>query len=482
MPRTDRERLAKVVTQAQLEAARATFTHFLQYWHFLNRETGDVGTMANLWPGQQQFAACMAQARYIVDLKAGKQGHSELECAYDMWASYTGPVGNRVHIFSDGEDEAREFLEIVKFGLLRLPPWFGVNLLDREPGGNTTRSLRYRMGADDVRTIAAYPARPGASINQSAWHVHCDELSKMQFGHGVLGGIQTTVAEGGSLHIVSRGRSPDDAMAEEWERALGGMEYQAAHEASLAAIAAGDVRRVVPLFVDYTGRPDRDAAWREAEAQRLSPAALRHYAPLDPEDALSGDADSVFVEEPQWDQLGVVPVLQPGDRVPAILALDAGVKSDHFALTMVTRCPVHKEHTAIRYAYEFIPHPEVSFAEVRAHLDQMYADYNIVVTVYDRYALDDMAQGYATSRYWEPFDQGAARLVADAGFRQRIIERGLCRIDHTALRDAVTGAGTKLDKDERKLRIVKRVASKKIDLAVASSMCLHAAGDYNLIY
>lgn len=467
--------------QSNLEKVRASFRDFLPYWRFQNRETGDVFPL-RLWPGQEKFIAVMEAARWIVDLKAGKQGHSELECAYDMWASYTGPQGNRVHIFSDGAEEAKEFLEIVKFGLLRLPHWFGVVLMTGEPGGETARSVRYRMGPDDVRTIVAYPARPGASINQSAWHVHCDELSKMQFGDIVLAGIQTTIADGGSLHVVSRGRSPDDAMAMEWERALGGQTYDEAHERALASVAAGNERTVVPLFVDYTGRPGRDAAWREAESLRLSPAALRHYAPLDPEDALSGDADSVFVEEPQWDQLGVVPMLQPGERVPAILSLDAGVKSDHFALTMVTRCPVHPDHTAIRYAYEFIPHPEVSFAEVREHLDRLYADYNIIVTVYDRYALDDMAQGYATSRYWEPFDQGARRLVADAAFRQRIIERGLCRIEHTGLRDAVTGAGTKLDKDEKKLRLVKRVASKKIDLAVSAAMCLHAAGDYNLLY
>lgn len=479
LPREDRERLSKVLTQAEFEACRESFRYSLRYWSFLNRETGAVGTMENLWPGQERFAALMAIARWLIDLKAGKQGHSELECAYDFWASWSGPQGNRVHIFSDGEDEAREFLEIVKFGILRLPAWFGVTLLDREPGGNTTRSLRYRLGPDDVRTIAAYPARPGASINQSAWHVHCDELSKMQFGIGVLGGIQTTIAEGGSLHIVSRGRSPDDAMSIEWYRALDGMEYAEAHEAALAAVRAGDLKRVVPLFVDYTGRPGRDAAWREAESRRLSPAALRHYAPIDPADALSGDADAVFVEEAQWDQLEVVDPLMPGDRTPAVLALDAGVKSDHFALTIATRCPNHPDDPAIRHAYEWVPNPVVSFAEVKAYIRQCYQDFNIVCTVYDRYALDDMAQELGQEAWWDAYDQGQKRLIGDAAFRQRIVERRMARIQSEPLRDAVVGAGIKLDKDERKLRIVKRTA-RKVDLAVSAAMAAHVAMELNL--
>lgn len=462
-----------------LKASRS-FRHFHTYWSFLNRETGEVSTMESLWPGQSILADLMAHARWIVDLKAGKQGHSELECAYDVWASWSGPQGNRVHIFSDGEDEAREFLEIVKFGLLRLPPWFGVNLLDREPGGNTTRSLRYRMGKDDVRTIAAYPARPGASINQSAYHVHCDELSKMQFGHGVLAGIQTTIAEGGSLHIVSRGRSPDDAMADEWHRALDGMEYEQAHAAALADVKAGNLKRVVPLFVDYTGRPGRDAAWREAEARRLSPAALRHYAPIDPADALSGDAEAIFVEEEQWDQLETVDPLTVGDRTPAVLSLDAGVKSDHFAVVVVTRCPTHHDEPAIRLAREFIPAPIVSFAEVKDYLRELYRDYNIVCTVYDPYALSDMAQEMGRDHWWDEFNQQGTRLIADGAFRQQIVERRVARIRNDALRDAVTGAGVKLTgTDDNRLRIVKRTA-KKIDLCVAASMACHACLSLNL--
>jgi len=479
LPMEDRERLSKVLTQAEFEACRASFRYFLRYWSFLNRETGAVGTMENLWPGQERFAALMAIARWIIDLKAGKQGHSEIESAYDFWASWSGPAGNRVHIFSDGEDEAREFLEIVKFGIVRLPAWFGVTLLDREPGGNTTRSLRYRLGPDDVRTIAAYPARPGASINQSAWHVHCDELSKMQFGEGVLGGIQTTIAEGGSLHIISRGRTAEDAMAVEWERALDGMEYEQAHEAALAAVRAGNLKRVVPLFVDYTGRPGRDAAWREAEAKRLSPSALRHYAPIDPSDALSGDADAVFVEEGQWDTLETVAPIEPGDHTPMVLALDAGVRSDFFALVGATRCPNHDDEAAIRYVKVWKPNPIVDFAEVKVHLRQMFEDYNIVCVTYDKYALEDMAQELGRERWWDSYDQGARRLVGDAAFRQRIVERRLARIQNDDLRAAVVGAGIKLDKDEKKLRIVKRTAT-KIDAAVAAAMCCDVTLTLNL--
>lgn len=468
--------------RAEIRDCLRSFRHFLRYWQFKAREPADdpVLTFATLWPGQATLAAVMEQARWIVDLKAGKQGHSEIECAWDGFASWSGPPNNRVHMYSQKEDEAQEFLQIVRFGLLKLPPYFGVTLLPEESGGDATGSLKYARGADDVRTIVAYPAKPGAGINQSAWHVHMDEVSQMTFGEGVYDGASTTVVPGGSLHAISRGRTPDDQMARLWAMAVpDGMTYTEAHTVALAAVAAGDDRRLVPVFVDYRGRPGRDEAWYARESQTRSPAAMRHYAPADPEEALSGDADQAFVDEAQWDQLEVVPVIGPGDRAPVVISLDAGVKSDHFALVLVGRCPNHPGEPSVRLAREWVPNPLVSFEEVKAYIRQLYVDYNIVCTVYDPSQLYDMAQGLGRLGWWDEFNQTNKRLVADAALRQRIVDRRLARIEHDALRSAIVGAGVKLDKDDKKLRIVKRT-TKKIDLAVAVSQGVHAVMELNL--
>ncbi len=465
-----------------LETRRASrsFLAWLKVWQFVGREGTGIHTFAAPWPGQQAFAELAELLCWILDLKAGKQGHSELECAFDGWAAWSGPPNSRVHIFSRNAREAQEFLEIVRFGLTHLPPHFGVRLLNRDPGGDTTTSLRFAMGADDVRTIVAYPATPDVSISQSAWHVHVDELAHVVHGKAVYDSVSTTVSPGGTLHVVSRGKGPDDMMAQLWASAVPeGVEYADAHAAAIAAFKAGDTQRLIPLFVPYTARPGRDAAWYESESRRLTASAMRHYAPETPAEALSGDADEAFVEESQWDQLETVLPIEPGDRTPLVIALDAGVKSDHFALVGATRCPVHHEDPAVRLVHEWVPSPTVSFAEVKDFLRRLYQEYNVVCTVYDRYALDDMAQELGGSAWWDAFDQGTKRLVADAAFRQRIVERRMARIPSTVLRDAVTGAGVRLDRDERKLRIVKRTA-KKVDAAVAASMATYAVMELNL--
>jgi hypothetical protein len=471
-----------LVERKKADAVRRSFDAFLHHWRFAYREPAEepVGTFETLWPGQHAFADLMQRARWIVDLKAGKQGHSELECAWDAYASWSGPSNNRVHIYSQVATEAKEFLAIVRFGLLHLPAWFGVRLLGDEAGGDTAGSIRYRVGDDDVRTIVAYPARPDAGISQSAYHVHLDEAAAMVFGEEVYGGASTTVVPGGSMHVVSRGKSPDDIMAQLWNQAVPeGVTYEEAHAAALADVAAGNTKRIVPLFVDWRGRPDRDDAWYAVEAETRSPSAMRHYAPSTPEEALSGDADAAFVEEAQWDTLEVVAPIEPGDRTPLVLSLDAGVRSDHFAVVGVTRCPSHPEEAAIRYAHEWIPNPIVDFAEVKAHLRQMFADYNVICVVYDKYALEDMSQELGSERWFESYDQGARRLVGDASFRQRIVERRMARINHDALRAAVVGAGYKLDKDSKKLRIVKRT-TRKVDLAVAAAMACDQSLSLNL--
>jgi phage terminase large subunit-like protein len=69
-----------------------------------------------------------------------------------------------------------------------------------------------------------------------------------------------------------------------------------------------------------------------------------------------------------------------------------------------------------------------------------------------------------------PFPQGAARLEADKGLLDLIEQRRIAHDGDATLRAHLDNANRKQDADGRRLRIVKRRQSQKIDLAVALSM------------
>jgi len=99
----------------------------------------------------------------------------------------------------------------------------------------------------------------------------------------------------------------------------------------------------------------------------------------------------------------------------------------------------------------------------------------VIQVAYDPYQLHDMAtrlkhEGLA---WFKEFSQGADRLTADSQFRALIRERRLWHDGNPDLREHVGNANAKVDNEDRRLRIVKRMEKLKIDLAVAASMCTH---------
>ena len=164
-----------------------------------------------------------------------------------------------------------------------------------------------------------------------------------------------------------------------------------------------------------------------------------------------------------------------------IISLDAAVSDDTFGMVMSCRHPDHKQFpddTLVPYARCWKPTPgrKVDFAEVETELRRLIANNNIVEVAYDEYQLYDMCsrlkkEGLA---FFRRFPQGGgkhSRLVADSALRDRIRDR---RIWHdgtlTDLRKHLQNADAKIDNEDRKVRIVKRVAKLKIDLAVCLSM------------
>lgn len=455
--------------QAERDACRRSFRYFLRYWRFTNRETGEVQSFENLWPGQEEFTGVMDTHPWILALKAGKLGFSQLETAFDGWRALFGPPNTRVHIFSRTQSAAIELLGYVKFGLGNLPEFMRPVFLAGEAGGDTSTSLMFRLDTYDRRSLVAFAAGPSVSIDQTCNHAHVDELARMAFPLKTWSAITSTVAPSGTCHIVSRGNGPNNYLAMLWRAASRG---------------AG---RLFPFFSPWTARP-REEGWRQQQSGELTEQELSHFAPETPEDALAGDDAESFVPGMAWDACydpELAPLAGDDGRTPLIIAVDAATDNDTFACVVVSRHPLHPLQAAIRGAELWEPKKvqgEFDFSEPEAWLRQMCAQHNVVAITYDRYQLHDMmtrfrAEGVA---YCKVFDQGAQRLVADRQLRNLIIHREVYHSGDARIREHFGNAGVKHYREEAAIRMVKLQQSNPIDLAVATSMGVYEALFLNL--
>lgn len=475
-----------------------SFPHFLKYWKFKNRETGEILCFGDgLWAGQEGFLEAIQEHSWVLALKAGKLGLTELECAFDGWQAIRH-INARVHIFSQTGKDAIDNLSYVRFGLTHLPAWMGVNLLEDEAGGDTVGSLKFRMGEDDERTIVSYAAGKHSSVAQTCIHCHADELARMPFPEKTWDAINSTIAPEGTCHIVSRGAGEDNHLATLWNAAVEGMSD------------------IFPFFADYRQRPGRDQGWRENESGKMTVQGLRFFAPESPEDALSGEDMDDFIPIELWDACKEeLPPFRPDtlDRTPVILAVDAASTHDCFAVMAITRHPTRHQDVALRAARKWTPPPggTIDYSGPESFIRAIVAGgcaaghyqadgfkredceacqggiltspYNVVVIVFDPYQLVDMMQGINRDLgVWTvPFDQGGKRLKSDRLLYDLIIQKRIAHPGIMVVREHLQNAKAKLQKGEdSKLRMEKKALNKKIDLAVTLSMGVYECLDWAL--
>jgi len=487
--------LEKAEQELQRRLALREFSRFLPHWRFIDRETGEVRNFSadqlRHWPGQLRLAAAMEEHTHIIALKAGKLGFTELECAYDAFRAL-GVPNARVHIFSRVGTAAEENLEKVRFGLKHLPEWMRPRILAGEAGGDTISSIKLSMGPDDIRSILSYTAAPDSSIESTAIHVHVDELAMMAFPEKTWQAISSTVAPEGTCHVVSRGAGDDNYLAVLWEAACQGSS------------------RYFPVFANWRERPGRDEVWMEEKSGEMSLQGLKFFAPETAEDALSAEDVLPFLPIEIWKACKEeLPSFEPAvygghGGEPVVIAVDAAVSGDCFAVVAVTRHPVRHLDPAVRAVRIWSPPGnggKIDYTEpesfIRAlveggcaaghHQDPRFRredcpaclgsvlvkGYNVVEITYDPFQLEDMMQriNRELGVWCVPFDQGGQRLKSDRMLYDLIVQRRLAHSGAEVLEEHMKNAAAKLQKGEdSKMRIIKRAQNKKVDAVVAMSM------------
>jgi len=494
--------------------ARTQFREFLKHWKFVDREEGTICSLESLWPGQETFCQAMLEHQWIIALKAGKLGFTELECAWDAFR-LLGPQKNaRVHLFSRDASASRELLGIIRFGIEHLPAWLRPEILADAAGGDTSQSMKFRVGPDDIRTIISYSSGTHVSIDQNCQHAHVDEIAHMPFPDTTWNAVRTTVSPGGTCHVLSRGLGDANFLATLWR----------------AAQEPGS--DLYPVFAPWIARPGRDQQWYDLQSMALTPLQLQYFAPETPEDALAGDLINVFVPIELWDLCydSTLPYMfdpqsegLTGSKIPVVIGVDAATTGDCFGIVAVTRNPKYPQDVCVRAVRAWKPpgggvqidyagpeaflrtlilggcalgHPltpdrqgidpryqHVEYgASCPACADRVYIPgYNVVMIIYDPMQLEDMMQRLNRELgVWKRgMPQGKERLVSDKLLRDLIIGR---RLSHSCnpqdvgnplwvLREHINNSAAKIPRDEdNKIRIIKKAPDRKVDLAVALSM------------
>lgn len=172
--------------------------------------------------------------------------------------------------------------------------------------------------------------------------------------------------------------------------------------------------------------------------------------------------------------------LRPLDaHTPCILALDAGESNDTFATVIVSRHPKRPTSLAVRYARAYVPRPgeTLDFDQIELDIRELCKKYAVRELAYDPMLLGQMIRRLKQKpvTVYTPFPQGAARLEADKQLLDSILQRQIAHDGNRDLKEHIANADKKVDGEGRKLRIVKRTETLKIDLAVALSMAAHRA-------
>lgn len=190
-----------------------------------------------------------------------------------------------------------------------------------------------------------------------------------------------------------------------------------------------------------------------------------------------------FVPDEWWLSCKVASLPALDKYAEIAVGIDAGVTSDCFGIVAVSR---HGEKMAVRVVRKWTPPVggKLEFSNVddpddtdypEGVLRQLAKDYNVIAFGYDPSQLHHLCTSLSNDGvgFFQSIDQGKPRLTADKQLYDIIKERRLIHDGNVELTEHVQNANAKNDPNEHSLRIVKRTASKKIDLCVSLSMACY---------
>jgi phage terminase large subunit-like protein len=261
---------------------------------------------------------------------------------------------------------------------------------------------------------------------------------------------------------------------------------------------------VVPVYVNQRAR--MFCYWDEGEAARRMPWQISEYYAEEAQLLTYHEFERVHMNKWQrpldkaipiewWDRLvdvqrdgHALPPVEPTE--PMVFAADASLTHDCCALVGVSRHPVRRDETAVRYARIWTP-PRGGYIDLGETLEvaimEAIRDYNVIEVAYDKYQLHKMMtdiRKLGVVRTFQ-FEQASRRALADKQLVDKIIRKEITHRGSQILRKHVDNAAAKAD--GRTYRFVKMnkdlkddVTARPIDGLVALSMADYEASRLNI--
>ncbi|MEL7232847.1 MAG: terminase TerL endonuclease subunit [Chloroflexota bacterium] len=231
-----------------------------------------------------------------------------------------------------------------------------------------------------------------------------------------------------------------------------------------------DAARLFVLWNTTPTLPWQTKAYYAQETAMLSPEEFSRVHENE-----WAEKQNPFVPYEWWDTCAGSPVRSR----EVVIALDAAVSDDCFALVAVSATTENGRRVVHQQAVAVIEPPEggkIDYDDARQILRRWKEMWRVTAVVYDPYQLHDFAtRGRKELRLnFESFSQGNDRLLADKGLYDMIREGRIVHQDDPTLNAHIRNAGRK-EQGENKMRIVKRKQQDKVDAAVALSMAAFRA-------
>ncbi len=414
----------------------------------------------HMWDAQRALLADILSERLLLILKARQLGISWLVCAYALWLCLFRP-GRLVLMLSIGQLEANEMMRRVQVMYYRLPDDMRAIL------PKVTEKNKTTFGWANGSVIQSLPSSDDAGSSYTASLVVLDEFAKNKNDVSIFNAIKPTIDGGGKMIILSTAKGTNNYFYEMCDRAIKGL------------------GRFLFRFIPWWERPGRTPEWyaRVAEDAPDSSHMGQEY-PATPEEAFAATSHERFVASMlTWDACKAdLPPLTLYE--PMILAADAGISSDLFALVGVTRHPDDNDRVAVRFVQTWTPpkNGKLDFDAIEAEIRLLVDRWNVLLLVYDQYQLHQMMTRLHTDGVvaTSDFSQGSARLKADKLLLDIINQGRIAHDGNPDLRSAIDNADRKIAGEDSSIRIIKRKEQLKIDPAVALSMAAYTCLDLNL--
>lgn len=202
-------------------------------------------------------------------LKARQIGWSTITTTYAFWKAYLHD-DQRILLISKGEREARELLEMIKFGMERLPEW--VRARGPKVVAATLESLKFSNGSEINSLPSA--SNPGRGFSGSL--VVVDEWAHLPNDEDAWASIEPVADIGGQIIGLSTANGVGNWFHREWEKAV-------RKENSFRT-----------MFYSWRAVPERDDEWYARKQRDMLPWQLHQEYPTTAEEAFLKSGNPVF--------------------------------------------------------------------------------------------------------------------------------------------------------------------------------------------